>query len=94
MTFSSIKKQVIEEYDRRNLVSGQRYRALDKLDDILKTELPDLWSNISLFPDDKKFMKLIFAKFLNKELNCGEDSMINEIYNQINKAGISLTHYE
>ncbi len=94
MNFGEIKKLVIAEYDSRGLKSNQRYEALDDFENVLKHNLIDLWNDVSKFPVDKEKMKAVYgSKFLNKNLNDGESSMINEVYKQLAKQEITLTDY-
>ena len=94
MNFGEIKKLVVAEYDSRGLKSNQRYRALDDFENVLKHYLIDLWNDVSKFPVDKDRMKAVYGrKFLNKDLNDGESSMINEVYNQLSAQNIILTDY-
>ncbi|MDE5874089.1 MAG: hypothetical protein K2H15_00465 [Muribaculaceae bacterium] len=94
MNFAEIKKLVIEEYDNRHLAQKNRYRALENFDDFLKRKDPSFWNDVSKFPENKELMKLAYCRFLEKaNLNDGESSMINEVYNQIRGKEIELTDY-
>lgn len=87
MKFEEIKEMVIREYDTRGLKSDVRYKALDDFDRILKSnkQLLELWNDVSKFPDNKNVMKAIYEKIKGKSLNSAQSSMINEVYNQLNK---------
>lgn len=96
MTFKEIKDLVIAEYDRRQLVANVRYKALDDFEDMLKISCPKLTSDVSLFPYQKEIMKKVYEKYKNDQglkMSSGASSMINEVYNQLQNAGIRLTKY-
>lgn len=96
MKFSEIKKQVIEEYDRRHLAVRVRYKALDDFENMLKKLYPELLSDVSNFPIQKEIMRAVYEEYLNnqgKKLSDGALSMINEVYNQLHKADTPLTDY-
>ena len=96
MTFSEIKKQVIAEYDRRQLLSKVRYRALDDFENMLKRSCAELLYDVSKFPHEKEMMKKVYEEYRKSQglkMSAGASSMINEIYNQLDKAGVTLTDY-
>ncbi|MDE6577193.1 MAG: hypothetical protein K2J82_02500 [Muribaculaceae bacterium] len=95
MNFAEIKKLVVEEYDRRDLKSDVRYKALNDFDEFLKKkDLIEMWNDVSKFPDSKEIMKELYRRYLDKAVLSGaESSMINEVYNQIKAQGIELTDY-
>ena len=54
MKWNELKELVIAEYDRRNLKSNVRYRALDKVDAFIKEKRPEMMSDVhASFPSDK-----------------------------------------
>lgn len=99
LTQTHSKKQyhlVIKEYDKRHLAANVRYRALDDFEDFLKRECPELLSDVSRFPTQKVLIKRIYEIDRNDrdlKLSAGASSMINELYNQLNAAKITLTDY-
>lgn len=95
MNFAEIKKLVVAEYDKRELKSDVRYKALNDFDEFLKKkELLVFWNDVSKFPKDKEVVKRAYRAFQGKDvLNGAEDSMINEVYNQFKAKGIELTDY-
>lgn len=91
MTFDEIKQRVIAEYDRRQLKADIRYRALDDFEHMIKTLCPELISDVSKFPPQKEFMKCKYEEYRNNQglkMSKGASSMINEVYNQLQKAHI------
>ena len=42
MKWNELKKRIIDEYNRRNLKSKARYRALNKIEDFLKKQYPNI----------------------------------------------------
>lgn len=96
MTFYEIKKRVIAEYNKRQLVSDARYQALDDLEQMLKIHGADLIFDVSKFPDNKAIMKAAYEKYRSNQglkMSDAASSMINEVYNQLNQAGVILTDY-
>ena len=95
MNFAEIKKLVVAEYDQRELKSNVRYKALNNFDEFLKKkEMLELWNDVSKFPRDKKQMKFVYCRYLDKEtLSGAESSMINEVYAQIDGREIEMTDY-
>ncbi len=96
MEFKELKELVINEYDKRNLAVNVRYRALADFEDFLKRKCPELLSDVSRFPTQKVLIKRIYEIDRNDrdlKLSAGASSMINELYNQLNAAKITLTDY-
>lgn len=93
MNFSEIKTMVSTEYDHRNLASDVRYKALDHFEDFLKSQLVQLWNDVSKFPKNPSHMKLLYTKYNGKDLSGAKSSVVNEVYNQLAHAGITLTEY-
>lgn len=97
MQFKEIKKLVIAEYDKRQLSSDVRYRALDDFELMLKVYGPEFLEDVSNFPVQKEFMKRIYEQYRNNQglkMSQGASSMINEVYNQLNYAGVTLKEYK
>lgn len=85
MKWNELKELVIAEYDRRNLKSNVRYRALDKVDAFIKEKRPEMMSDVhASFPSDKDTLKKAYEAYKGKQINSAESSAINEIYNQLN----------
>lgn len=81
MTLNELKQKVSAEYDRRNLKSRVRYNALDKVIAFLGKEYPNATTDVnSALPKDKSKVKAVQGN----EINGAENSVINEIYNQLN----------
>lgn len=85
MEWNELKKRVAAEYDRRQLKSDARYRALDKIGDYLKACHKDVVTNISaLMNIDRDDLKEEYRNHKpNKKISDAEISAFNEIYNQL-----------
>ena len=85
MTLNELKQKVSAEYDRRNLKSRVRYHALDKVIAFLGKKYPNATTDVnSALPKDKSKVKAAYIKYKGNEINGAENSVINEIYNQLN----------
>lgn len=84
MKWEGLKKLVMSEYDKRNLVSDVRYRSLNRIESFIKTS-PQVMDSIELLLQvDKKVIKESYRVFIGVERLSGADSScINEIYNQL-----------
>lgn len=91
MNFLELKNKVIKEYDRRELKSNCRYKALDEFEQFLEENNVEWLHDVSLFPKEKQDTVESFTQYLkirkNKKLNAGARSMINELYNQLGFMG-------
>ena len=85
MEWNDLKKRVADEYDRRQLKSDVRYRALDNIGDYLKACHKDIVVNvIALISVDRDNFKEAYCNHKpSKKLSGAESSSINEIYNQL-----------
>ena len=88
MTWNELKKKVVEAYNRRQLKSDVRYRALDKIGDFLKKKYPDVIENAtSLLNINRDDIKEDYRKSKpTGKISGAESSAFNEIYNQLNIA--------
>lgn len=71
-----------EEFDRRNLKSDVRYRALEKIVDFLSRKYGN---ELICFQIGKDTLKNEYEKDKGKPLNCAESSAFNELFNQFKK---------
>ena len=85
MEWNDLKKRDADEYDRRQLTSDVRYRALDNIGDYLKACHKDIVVNvIALISIDRDDFKEAYCNHKpSKKLSGAESSAINEIYNQL-----------
>ncbi len=78
MDFEKLKTLVCDEYDKRELESNVRYKALDKVIAFCKEK------GYTSLPADKEAFKNDYENCKGKKLNSAESSAINEFYNQYN----------
>ncbi|MBR4690247.1 MAG: hypothetical protein IKO90_07270 [Bacteroidales bacterium] len=71
-----------EEFDRRNLKSNVRYKALEKIISFLSQKYGN---DLKCFQNSKDVLKNEYEKDKGKPLNCAESSAFNELFNQIQK---------
>ena len=85
MEWNELKKRIADEYDRRQLKSDVRYRALDNIVDYLKAYHKDVITNVSaLMSIDRNELKEAYRNHKpSKKLSGAESSAFNEIYNQL-----------
>lgn len=88
MTLNQLKNAIISELSSRSLKDPQiRKNALEKVCKYItvyqQIYLPD--QNVIL-PKDKNEFKNEYVRYKNTKINGAGNSIINEIYNQLNKA--------
>ena len=88
MTLNQLKNAIISELNSRSLKDPQiRENALEKvckyITEYQQIYLPD--QNVIL-PKDKNEVKNEYERYKSTKINGAENSIINEIYNQLNKA--------
>lgn len=97
MTLNELKLSVIRELKNRNLKNPQiRKNALEKVCKyISEYEQIYLHNQNVILPKDKNEFKNEYERYKNEherykgiKINGAESSIINEIYNQLNKAAI------
>lgn len=71
-----------EEFDRRNLKSNVRYKALEKIVNFL---FHKYGNDLICFQNGKDTLKKEYEKDKGKPLNCAESCAFNELFNQIQK---------
>lgn len=83
MKLEELKRIVVKEYDSRNLKSGVRYTALNKIVDFLHRKYGD---GTDCFRRNKEELKGVYELEGKdgKDLNGAEKSVFNELYNQFN----------
>ena len=88
MTLNQIKNAIISELSSRSLKDPQiRKNALEKVCKYI-TEYQQIYlhdQNVVL-PKDKNEFKNEYERYKSTKMNGAENSIINEIYNQLNKA--------
>lgn len=88
MTLNQLKNAIISELNSRSLKDPQiRVNALEKVCKYI-TEYQQIYlhdQNVVL-PKDKNEFKNEYVRYKNTKINGAENSIINEIYNQLNKA--------
>lgn len=88
MTLNQLKNAIISELSSRSLKNPQiRKNALEKVCKYI-TEYQQIYlhdQNVVLTKDKKEF-KNEYERYKNAKMNGAENSIINEIYNQLNKA--------
>lgn len=80
-TWSNLRKKVVEEYDRRNLKSDVRYKALDK---IISSLSQIYGENTDCLSKEKQLLKDEYAQNKGKDINDAEKSAFNELIKQFN----------
>lgn len=84
MNWEELKKQVVTEYDRRQLKSEVRYRALDKVEKFLLQYIPQVKDDMEILRShDRQKLKNDYAHYKQAKINGAESSVINEIYKQM-----------
>lgn len=81
MDFEKLKTLVCDEYDKRELESNVRYKALDKVIAFCKEK------GYTSLPADKEAFKNDYENYKNgkgEKFSSAESSAINEFYNQYN----------
>ena len=88
MTLNQLKNAIISELSSRSLKEPQiRKNALEKVCKYI-TEYQQIYlhdQNVVL-PKDKNEFKNEYERYKSTKMNGAENSIINEIYNQLNKA--------
>lgn len=88
MTLNQLKNAIISELSSRSLKDPQiRKNALEKVCKYI-TEYQQIYlhdQNVVL-PKDKNEFKNEYERYKSTKMNGAENSIINEIYNQLNKA--------
>lgn len=88
MTLNQLKNAIISELSSRSLKDPQiRKNALEKVCKYI-TEYQQIYlhdQNVVL-PKDKNEFKNEYERYKSTKINGAENSIINEIYNQLNKA--------
>ena len=88
MTLNQLKNAIISELSSRSLKDPQiRKNALEKACKYI-TEYQQIYlhdQNVVL-PKDKNEFKNEYERYKSTKMNGAENSIINEIYNQLNKA--------
>ena len=88
MTLNQLKNAIISELSSRSLKDTQiRKNALEKVCKYI-TEYQQIYlhdQNVVL-PKDKNEFKNEYERYKSTKMNGAENSIINEIYNQLNKA--------
>ncbi len=90
MTLNDLKLSVIRELNSRNLKKPQiRKNALEKVCKyISEYEQIYLHNQNVILPKDKNEFKNEYERYKGIKMNGAEDSIINEIYNQLNNVTI------
>lgn len=85
ITLSELQRLVCEELDRRNLkqTSIRKNALIHVCDYIRACNGSYLYENRLRLPEDKKQFKADYVHYKGKNLSGAENSIINEIYNQL-----------
>lgn len=89
MKWEFLKERILDEYASRNLKTWRRIKALDKVEQFIYRNHPDLRNNIEeLLAISIKDIKNSYTNSMPTKLNGAENSVINEIYRQLKKTSI------
>lgn len=86
MTLQELSIRVRKEFDRRNLNSDTRYRALDKIVLYIKEYHNENLSVLQKSKSDFKSQYENYKKSIGQAFSSAESSAINEIYNQLDSS--------
>lgn len=90
MKWDELKKQVIAEYDRRNLATNRRNSSINRIEKYIKSNFQAMDPIELLLQTDKENFNKQYKDFLGVDkLNSADYSCINEIYNQLNNLKLS-----
>ena len=79
MNLQTLKQKVVQEYDRRNLKSDVRYRALDKIVLFLNHKYGE---GLECLTKSKDILKDEYEQYKGGTPNSAESSAFNELFNQ------------
>jgi len=85
MTLQLLQKKVVEEFDRRQLKSEVRYRALNKIIDFL---ISKYGNDANILSKGKEILKKAYEQYKGKELNGAEKGAFNELFNQYSSCSL------
>jgi hypothetical protein len=84
MTWRELKKRIITEYDSRNLKSKVRYNAIERVENFIEQYHTQAIEEVKeLIALDKQCLKTQYAEQKGRNISGAENSVINEIYNQL-----------
>lgn len=90
MKWEFLKERILDEYASRNLKTRRRIKALDKVEQFIYRNHPNLRNNVEeLLAISIKDIKNSYTNSMHTKLNGAENSVINEIYNQLKTPSIS-----
>lgn len=92
MTLQEIKNRVRKEFDRRNLISNTRYRALDKIVSYIQEYHNGNLSVLQKSKSEFKSQYVNYKKSIGQAFSSAESSAINEIYNQLDSVSDFKSH--